>query len=89
MTAIERMGGVGGFEVQSGTSPITAKDYTALVVNADCVFTEFLINGTSVLSTKNMSGVTFKQGTFLPCKAANTITGFTLSSGSVICYLNG
>jgi hypothetical protein len=33
-----------------------------------------------------MSGVTFQQGTFLPAGKGQKITGFVISSGSVIGY---
>jgi len=57
-----------------------------LVVQEDTVFTSFSVDGTNVLSARGMSGVTFKQGAYLPAGNSSTITGFVISSGSVIGY---
>jgi hypothetical protein len=74
--------GSGGFK-RHGTGTVSNVRYNALVVQEDTVFTEFLVNGASELSNNGMSGVTFKQGAFLP---GGVITGFAISSGSVIAY---
>lgn len=76
--------GSGGFK-RHGVETVTAVRYGALVVQEDTVFTEFKVNGISLLSANGMSGVTFKQGAFLPAEAG-FITDFTTSSGSVIAY---
>lgn len=85
-TALEVIAGSGSFEVISTTSAQTGKEYNALVVMNDCVFTAFSISGVNVLSTKGLSGVTIKAGTYLPAGVTNKITAFTLSSGAVIAY---
>jgi len=74
--------GAGGFK-RHGTGTVTNVRYSALVVQEDTVFTEFLVNGASELSNNGMSGVTFVQGAFIP---GGLITGFAISSGSVIAY---
>jgi hypothetical protein len=74
--------GAGGFK-RHGTGTVTNVRYNALVVQEDTVFTEFLVNGASELSNNGMSGVTFVQGAFIP---GGVITGFAISSGSVIAY---
>jgi hypothetical protein len=74
--------GSGGFK-RHGTGTVTNVRYNALVVQEDTVFTEFLVNGASELSNNGMSTITFKQGAFLP---GGVITGFAISSGSVIAY---
>jgi hypothetical protein len=74
--------GSGGFK-RHGTGTVSNVRYNALVVQEDTVFTEFLVNGASELSNNGMSTVTFKQGAFLP---GGVITGFAISSGSVIAY---
>jgi hypothetical protein len=76
------MAGAGGF-VRYGTGTVSNVRYNALVVQEDTVFTEFLVNGASELSNNGMSGVTFVQGAFIP---GGLITGFAISSGSVIAY---
>ena len=76
--------GSGGFK-RHGVETVTTVKYNALVVQEDTVFTEFKVNGISFLSANGMSGVTFKQGAFLPAEAG-FITDFTISSGSVIAY---
>jgi hypothetical protein len=74
--------GSGGFK-RHGTGTVSNVRYNALVVQEDTVFTEFLVNGVSELSNNGMSTITFKQGAFLP---GGVITGFAISSGSVIAY---
>lgn len=74
--------GSGGFK-RHGTGTVSNVRYNALVVQEDTVFTEFLVNGASELSNNGMSAITFKQGAFLP---GGVITGFAISSGSVIAY---
>jgi serine acetyltransferase len=74
--------GSGGFK-RHGTGTVINVRYSALVVQEDTVFTEFLVNGSSELVNNGMSAVTFKQGAFL---SGGVITGFAISSGSVIAY---
>ena len=74
--------GSGGFKYHS-TGTVLNVRYNALVVQEDTVFTEFFVNGASQLAINGMSGVTFKVGAFL---SGGVITGFAISSGSVIAY---
>jgi len=84
-TSQEIIAGSGGFQVVTGTGSATGQ-LNSVVVIADAVFSAFSINGTSVLSSKGLSGVTIKAGAFLPAGVDNKITTFTLSSGTVIAY---
>ena len=84
-TALERMSGAGGFVVYSDTNAHTDQ-LESVVVNADAVFTAFEINNANVMTSKGLTGVTIKQGTFLPTDPTFKITKVTLASGSVIGY---
>jgi hypothetical protein len=75
--------GAGGFKYFS-TGTVSDVQFTALVVQEDTVFTSFKVGGVEELTTRGMSGITFKQGAYLP--GGNFITGFAISSGSVIGY---
>lgn len=85
-TALEKISGQGGFKVVSDTTSYTGLQVESIVVNADCVFTEFYINDVSMLSDKRLSGVTIKQGTYLPTDPGFKITRIKLASGSIIKY---
>lgn len=80
-----------GFKYHAAET-VTGVNYDSLVVHADCVFTSFTVKGdnestgTNVLSTRGLSGITVKAGTFLPAGKGFKITGFVTSSGSVIGY---
>jgi hypothetical protein len=76
--------GSGGFKTHI-TGVTTGVRYSTLVVQEDTVFTEFKVNGISILTDNGMSGYTYKQGAYLPAEAG-FITDFTLSAGSVIGY---
>jgi hypothetical protein len=84
-TSQEIIAGSGGFQVVTGTGSATGQ-FNSVVVIADAVFSAFSINGTSVLSSKGLSGVTIKAGAFLPAGVDNKITTITLTSGTVIAY---
>ena len=77
------MAGSGGF-VRYGTGTVNDVQFTAVVPQEDTVFTSFKVNGLEVLTVRGMSTITFKQGAYLP--AGGLITGFAISSGSVIAY---
>jgi hypothetical protein len=81
--AVGLTAGTSGFKRYT-TGTYTNLTWHALVVQEDTVFTEFSVGGVSYLAKNGMSGVTFKQGAYLP--GAGWITGFTISSGSVIAY---
>jgi len=85
-TALEKMSGMGGFRVVSDTASYTGLQVESIAVNADCVFTEFYINDVDVLTTKRLSGVTIKQGMYLPTDPGYKITRVKLASGSIIKY---
>jgi hypothetical protein len=79
-----------GFKYHAAAT-VTSVSYDAVVPTEDTVFTSFTVtqeNGTAtdVLSARGMSGVTFQQGAYLPAGKGNKITGFVISSGSVIGY---
>jgi len=75
--------GAGGF-VRHTTGTVNDVQYSALIPQEDTVFTSFKVNGVERLTVNGMSGVTFKQFAYLP--GGGIITGFAISSGSVIAY---
>jgi hypothetical protein len=77
------MAGAGGF-VRYTTGTVNDVQFTAIVPQEDTVFTSFKVNGVERLTANGMSGVTFKQFAYLP--GGGIITGFAISSGSVIAY---
>lgn len=88
--SIDIVAGYDGFKFHAAAT-VTSVSYDAVVPQEDTVFTSFTVteaNGTAtnVLSARGMSGVTFQQGAFLPAGKGNKITGFVISSGSVIAY---
>ena len=76
----------GGSFTRHGSGTATGISYNAVIPQEDTIFTSFSINGVNVLSARGMSGVTFKQGAYLPAGNGVKITGFVISSGSVIGY---
>ena len=88
--SIDIVAGYDGF-VRHGAATVTSVSYDAVVPQEDTVFTSFTVtqdNGTAtnVFSARGMCGITFKQGAYLPAGKGNKITGFVISSGSVIGY---
>lgn len=88
--SIDIIAGADGFKFHAAAT-VTGVEYDALVVQEDTVFTSFTVTpnfqtGANVLSDRGMSGVTFQQGTYLPAGKGKKITGFVISSGSVIGY---
>jgi hypothetical protein len=75
--------GTAGF-IRYGAGVVTGVKHEALVVQEDTVFSAFFVNGVDVLTDRGMSGVTFTKGAFLA--GGQDITGFTITSGSVIGY---
>jgi hypothetical protein len=75
--------GTSGF-MRYGAGVVTGVKHEALVVQEDTIFSSFFVNGVDVLTARGMSGVTFAQGAYLP--GGLDITGFTITSGSVIGY---
>ena len=74
-----------GFKYHA-TGTVTVVGYSPLVVQEDSVFTSFSVDGTDVLSARGLSAVTLQQGAYLPAGGSSKITGFIISSGSVIGY---
>jgi len=79
-----------GFKYHAAAT-VTGVSYDAVVCQEDTVFTSFTVtpdyqSASDVLSARGMSGVTFKQGAYLPAGKGSKITAFTTSSGSVIAY---
>jgi hypothetical protein len=85
-TALEKISGNGGFYANAGTSARTSLQVESIVVMSDAVFSAFTIGTTNVMTTKNLTGVTIKAGTYLPTNPGEKITAYTLASGSVIEY---
>ena len=75
--------GSGGFK-HYATGSVTDVQHLALIPQEDTVFTSFKVNGVEQLTARGMSGITFAQGAYLP--GGGFITGFAISSGSVIGY---
>ena len=85
-TSNEFMAGFTGCKVVSNTSPNTGA-FRGFVVNADAVVSAILDkSGASLLSSIALSGVTLKQGIYIPVSEDNYISSITLTSGSVIMY---
>jgi hypothetical protein len=85
-TALEQIVGSQSFEVISTTGAVTGKTYTSIVVNSDAVFSVLQINGTSVMSSKGLTGVTIKAGAYLSAGSGSVFNAITLVSGTIICY---
>jgi len=77
------LAGSNGF-MRYGTGTVSGVSHKVLVVQDAAEFSTFFVNGVDVLAARGMSGVTFPTGAFLP--GGQDITGFTLTSGSVIAY---
>ena len=85
-TGIERLSGTGGFIIVSTTGAQTVDTVESIYVMTDAVFTVFKINDVDMMTTKGLTGVTIKAGTWLPSDATFKITAFTLASGTVVKY---
>ena len=75
--------GTSGFK-RYGTGAVTDVKHEAIVVQEDTTFSTFFVDGVNVLTARGMSGVTFKQGAYLP--GGLDITGWNITLGSVIAY---
>ena len=85
-SATEFMAGFTGSKVISGTSAVTGK-FRGFVVNDDAnVFAILDENGSSILASLGLSGVTLRSGAFISVSEEKIITSITLTSGSVIAY---
>jgi len=89
--ALDNVAGSEGLKSYHGTGSVTGKEYNSLVVREDTVFTVLTVvdkNGATVnlLSVAGLSGITLKQGEYIPAGLGAKITAFTISSGSVLAY---
>jgi hypothetical protein len=85
-SATEFMAGFTGSKVISGTSAVTGK-FRGFVVNDDANVSAILDeNGSSILASLGLSGVTLRSGAFISVSEEKIITSITLTSGSVIAY---
>lgn len=85
-SSTEFMAGFTGCKVVSNTSANTGA-FRGFIVNSDAVVSAILDkSGASLLTTLGLSGVTLKQGTFIPVSEDNYISSITLTSGSVVMY---
>lgn len=89
--ALDNIAGSEGLKSYHGTGAVTGKEYNALVVREDTVFTVLTIvdkNGATIneLTAANLSGITLKAGEYIPAGLGAKITAFTISSGSVLAY---
>jgi len=85
-SATEFMAGFTGSKVISGTSAVTGK-FRGFVVNDDANVSAILDeNGSSILTSLGLSGVTLRSGAFISVSEEKIITSITLTSGSVIAY---
>lgn len=88
--SIDIIAGADGFKCHAA-STVTSVSYDALVVQEDTTFTSFTVtpnfqSAANVLTDRGMGSVVFRQGTYLPAGKNMKITGFVISSGSVIGY---
>ena len=84
--ALEFMSGFTGCKVLSNTTATTGK-FRGFIVNSDAVVSAILDqNSNSLLSVMGLSGVTLKQGMYIPVSIDNYISSITLTSGSIILY---
>ena len=85
-SATEFMAGFTGSKVISGTSAVTGK-FRGFVVNDDANVSAILDeNGSSILASLGLSGVTLRSGAFISVEDGEYISSITLSSGSIIAY---
>jgi hypothetical protein len=78
--------GFTGCKVISNTSANTGV-FRGFVVNSDAVVSAILDqNGSSILSTLGLSGVTLTSGAFISVADGSYISSITLASGSIIAY---
>ena len=88
--SVDILAGSQGFK-RYGTGTVTGVSWDAVVPQEDTVFTSFTVQydyqpASDVASARGMSSVTFQQGAYLPAGKGAKITGFVISSGSVIAY---
>jgi len=78
--------GFTGCKVISNTSANTGA-FRGFVVNDDAVVSAILDeNGSSILSTLGLSGVTLRSGVYISVADGSYISSITLTSGSIVVY---
>ncbi|MDB2611847.1 hypothetical protein N9Z24_03745 [Gammaproteobacteria bacterium] len=78
--------GYTGCKVISNTSANTGV-FRGFIVNDDAVVSAILDeDGTSLLSTLGLSGVTLRSGIYISVESGNYISSITLTSGSIVAY---
>ena len=78
--------GFTGCKVISNTSANTGA-FRGFIVNDDAVVSAILDeNGSSILSTLGLSGVTLRSGVYISVADGSYISSITLTSGSIIVY---
>ena len=73
------------FKVVSTTDATTGDIYWIRVL-ADAIFAVILVNGTTCVASKGLTGVTIPTGTDLPFRKFHA-TSVTLTSGTIILYI--
>jgi hypothetical protein len=78
--------GFTGCKVISNTSANTGA-FRGFIVNDDAVVSAILDeNGSSILSTLGLSGVTLRSGVYISVADGSYISSITLTSGSIVAY---
>jgi len=78
--------GFTGCKVISNTSANTGA-FRGFIVNDDAVVSAILDeNGSSILSTLGLSGVTLRSGVYISVADGSYISSITLTSGSIVVY---
>jgi len=78
--------GYTGCKVISNTSANTGV-FRGFIVNDDAVVSAILDeDGSSLLSTLGLSGVTLRSGIYISVESGNYISSITLTSGSIVAY---
>lgn len=78
--------GYKGCKVISNTSANTGI-FRAFIVNSDAVVSEMLNeDGTSLMSSMGLAGITLSSGAFIVVPDGDYISSITLTSGSIVAY---
>lgn len=89
--ALDNIAASEGLKSYHGSGSVSGKEYNALVVREDTVFSALTVvdkNGATVnlFSVAALSGITLKAGEYIPAGLGAKITAFTITSGSVLAY---
>ena len=78
--------GYTGCKVISNTSANTGV-FRGFIVNDDAVVSAILDeDGSSLMTTLGLSGVTLRSGIYISVESGNYISSITLTSGSIVAY---